>query len=418
MPAEGDTGRSLATGLRCVFCRTEFPLGPMFEGCPRCATATFASGVTPAYAYDRLDGLRGDGPGIWRYRALLPVLDTAREVSLGEGNTPLVSLPWLAAELDAAEVWVKDESRNPTWSFKDRNAAVTISKAVELGARRVIASTSGNHGVSVAAYAARAGLPCVLLTYPGVPRSALLLMHAYGAQVVVTTPEGRWAVMREAVRDGGWYPAVNFTTIPTNGAYGHEGYKTIAYEIWEELGGNVPDVVVVPSSYSEGLYGIAKGFTELRDLDYSTSLPRMVAVEPRGGALHQAWRQGGEPIARVPAPITVARGIGGTTNSYIGVKALAGTDGVAVQVEDGEIMRAQRDLAGGGVCAEPAGAAAAAGVRRLHRDGSLPTGRRIVLVSTSGCLKNAEALDGALPSPPEVAPTYAAVAEALALPEV
>lgn len=418
MPAEETPARSLATGLRCVFCRAEFPLGPMFEGCPRCATATFASSVTPTYTYDRCTALRGDGPGIWRYRALLPVLDPAREVSLGEGNTPLVSLPWLAAELDAEEVWIKDESRNPTWSFKDRNAAVTISKAMELGASRVIASTSGNHGVSVAAYAARAGLPCLLVTYPGVPRSALLLMHAYGAEVAVTTPEGRWAIMREAVRDHGWYPAVNFTAIPTNGAYGHEGYKTIAYEIWEELGGNVPDVVVVPSSYSEGLYGIAKGFTELRELGYSTSLPRMVAVEPQGGALNRAFRQGGKPIARVPAPITVARGIGGTANSYIGVKALAETDGVAVEVEDQEIIRAQRALAGRGMCAEPAGAAALAGMRRLHDDGSLPTGRRIVLVSTSSCLKNAEVLEGALPLPPEVAPTYAAVAEALALPDV
>ena len=187
---------SRATGLRCVHCNETYPLQAMFAGCPACAMPEFASGLTPKYDYDAIRSEIGDGPiaeagsGIWRYRRLLPVLDRAHELSLGEGGTALIPVPRLAAELDAAELWVKDESRNPTWSFKDRNAAVTVSKARELCARTVVVATSGNHGAAVAAYAARGGLRCVALTYPGVPAPVRVLMQAYGAELVVTTPAG------------------------------------------------------------------------------------------------------------------------------------------------------------------------------------------------------------------------------------
>ena len=320
---------TFATGLRCVHCGARYPLAPMYEGCPACATENMASGLTPDYDYAALGTALGDGPleepgpGIWRYRRLLPVIDPAHEVSLGEGSTALVPLPKLADALGAAEVWLKDESRNPTWSFKDRHAAVTISKGLDFGASTVVISTSGNHGVSVAAYAARAGLRCIALTYPGVPTGARVLMQAYGAELAITTPEGRWTIMREGVEQEGWYPAANFTSIPTNSAYGHEGYKTIAYEVQAQLGGAVPDLIAVPTAYAEGLFGIWKGFDELARLGRSRRTPRMLACEPLGGALGAAMDGGDGPIARVPRPATVARGLGGSANSYIGVAALS-----------------------------------------------------------------------------------------------
>jgi threonine synthase len=153
--------RSFATGLRCLRCAAQYPLGPACEGCPACATDTFRSSLTPEYDYDALRVDLGDGPlaepgeGVWRYRRLLPVQDQSHDISLGEGRTALISLPRLARELGAATVLLKDESRNPTWSFKDRNVAVTVAKARELGANTVVAASSGNHGISVAAYAAR-----------------------------------------------------------------------------------------------------------------------------------------------------------------------------------------------------------------------------------------------------------------------
>jgi len=175
----------------------------------------------------------------------LPVQQPTHEISLGEGGTPLVAVPELADELRADQVWIKDESRNPTWTFKDRNAAVTVSKALEFGADAIVVSTSGNYGVAIAAYAGRAGLDCVVLSYPGLPASASSLIQAFGARLIVTEPDNRWEVMADGIREHGWYPASNYTAIPTNGAYGHEGYKTIAYEIAETLG-DIPDAVSVP----------------------------------------------------------------------------------------------------------------------------------------------------------------------------
>jgi threonine synthase len=401
------TDTSFATGLRCVHCGSRYALTPLFEGCPACATDTFQSGLTPDYDYTALATALGDGPlaepnrpGIWRYRRLLPVADSAHELSLGEGMTALVPLPRIAAELGAREVWLKDESRNPTWSFKDRNAAVTLGKALDFKARAVVASSSGNHGAAVAAYAARAGLPCLVLSYPGISAGAAALIQAYGARLLVTTREGRWSIMRAAVQQYGWYPATNFTEIPTNGPYGHEGYKTIAYELDEQLGSTVPDLVVIPTAYGEGLFGVWKGYHELTTLGRVRRPPRMLACEPEGGPLAASISRGDGSLVPVPAPETVARGIGGTRSSHIAVAAVSASDGLVAQASDAEILRAQRDLAADGILAEPASATALAGLRTMHRRGELPRGQRIVLVSTSGGLKNLEALLAAFPVPP------------------
>lgn len=410
---------SAAIGLRCVSCDARFPLEAMHEGCPRCATDDFRSGVTPEYDYDAvrssLDGgrLAEEGSGIWRYRRLLPVLDPAHELSLGEGGTPLVGLPELASETGAGEVWIKDESRNPTWSFKDRHAAVTLSKARELGARMVMGSSSGNHGAAIAAYAARGGMGAIVLTYPGLSAAAATLIQAYGATLAVTTRDGRWTIIREGIQRFGWYPATNFTSIPTNGPYGHEGYKPIAYELHEQLDGRVPELVFVPTSYAEGLYGIWKGFVELRAIGLTDRVPRMVACEPAGGPLGAAWRDAARPIATVRATPTVARGIGGTVNSYLGIAALRDSDGLVASVTDEQIVAAQVDMGRQGFFAEPAAAASFAGLRALRASGDVPDGAAVVLISTSSGLKHFAPLAERYPVPPELAePTLDALADA------
>lgn len=388
---------SYLSHLTCVYCDTRYPAQPMSEGCPACRSETFASGLTAIYDYESLTADLGGAPlaesgdGLWRYRRLLPVEQRSAEISLGEGGTPLVAVPELADELGAEQVWIKDESRNPTWTFKDRNAAVTISKAVEFGARAVVVSTSGNHGVATAAYAVRAGLECVVLSYPGLPESQQSLIRAFGARLVITEPDKRWKVMEDGIREHGWYPASNYTGIPTNGAYGHEGYKTIAYEIADTLDAT-PDIVCVPTSYGEGLYGIWKGFDELRRLGRADRGPRMVACEPTGGPLGLAAVTPDQPIVRVPRKPTVARGIGGSVNSYISVAALSASDGLVAQPTDVEIMDAQRRLSRAGFFVEPASAAGLAGLRILAAQRRLPPGSRIVLVNTSSGLKNLEGL--------------------------
>lgn len=381
-----------AHGLRCLRCEAAYPLDPLFEGCARCATDDFRSGLTPVYDYGalrtELNGgpLREDAPGIWRYARLLPVVEPAHRISLGEGNTPIVDLPVVAEALGAGAVWLKDESRNPTWSFKDRHAAVTVGKALDHGARTVVVATSGNHGVSIAAYAARAGIRCVALSYEGLSLAARTLMEAYGAELTVApTPEARWDAMRDGIERCGWYAAGTFTAIPTMHPYGHEGYKTIAFELFEQLHG-VPDAVAVPTSYSEGLFGIWKGFAELVALGYTDRVPRMIACEPEGGPLALAHAKG-SPITRVPRPRSVARGVTPSVNSYGGVVALRSSNGLVGQADDAGILAAQRELAHQGLYVEPASALVLAGVRSLYRRGELSPGQRIALVNTSSGLK-------------------------------
>lgn len=398
---DGQAGGGLMGGyvrdLRCVNCDSRFPISPMHTGCPVCATDTFASGLTPYYDYQRLlrdsaghHPLKGAGLGIWRYRALLPASGRHHEITLGEGGTPMVPLPRLAHELNAEQVWIKDEAHNPTHTFKDRNAAVTVSMARAFGAEAVVVSTSGNHGAAVAAYAARAGLRCVVLTYPGIPETTRTMIEAFGARLVVTDPEDRRALMADGIRNEGWYPASNFTDIPTSGAYGHEGYKTIAYEIAESLD-EIPDLVSVPNAYGEGLFGIWKGFDELVQLNQARRVPQMVACEPAGGPLAAAVEGAGGPIVTVPRNPSAPRGIGGGSNSYISVAALRASGGRVAQATEAAIVSAQRDLLSEGFFVEPASAAALAGLRAMSAQGALKAGLRIVLVSTSAGLKNMEA---------------------------
>lgn len=410
---------SAAIGLRCVSCGARYPIGPMHEGCPACVTDDFRSGLTPEYDYDAVRAemagrsLSESGAGIWRFRRLLPVSDRSHEVSLGEGQTAVLPMPRLAHEAGLAEVWLKDESRNPTWSFKDRHASVTISMAVELGATVIMASSSGNHGAAVAAYAARAGLQAVVLSYAGLSQAASTVIQAYGATLAITTRDGRWTVIREGIERFGWYPATNFTSIPTNSPYGHEGYKAIAFELHEQLGGNVPNYVLVPTAYAEGLFGIWKGFDELHRLGLVPHVPRMVACEPEGGPLAEAIKDAARPIAQVEARPTVARGIGGSVNSFLGVAALRASNGLAVQASDDDILLAQGDLARLGVFAEPAAAASLAGLRTLRASGELEPGASAVLISTSSGMKHLAPMLETYPPPVELSePTISALADA------
>lgn len=210
---------------------------------------------------------------------------------------------------------------------------------------------------------------------------------------MTATPEARWDAMRSGIEGAGWYAAGTFTAIPTMHPYGPEGYKTIAFELVEQLH-FVPDAVALPTSYSEGLFGIWKGFTELVALGYTDRVPRMIACEPEGGPLAIAHANG-NPITRVPRPSTVARGVTPSVNSYGWVVALRSSNGLVGQTNDAAILEAQRDLALQGLYVEPESALALAGLRSLAHGGHLPAGQRIVLVNTSSDLK---AIGGSRPS--------------------
>ena len=394
MTPASHTPAAPAAGLACPRCATRFDGPPIFTGCPRCRDAGVGVNLTVMLDLAPLAGL---GPGLlpatprglWRCRAVLPV--AGEPVTLGEGATPLVRLERLGRRLGLPKLYAKDESRNPTWSYKDRLCSVAVTHAVEIGARVITISSTGNHGASAAAYAARAGLPCVIFTLDSVPDTMKTLMQAYGAAVVACeTSESRWRLMREGVERLGWYPASGFVIPPVGSTpWGIEGYKTIAYEIAEDLGWTAPDVCVVPSGYSDGLAGIWKGFMELRTLGLSSSAPRMIAAEPYGPLAH-ALSRGLEAPEQVPAPRpSVAFSVASRYGTWQGLAALRESKGVGVALTDEGVLEAQRALAREeGLFVEPSSAASMTAVMQLAARGELEPDQTIVVVLTSGGLKD------------------------------
>jgi threonine synthase len=392
--------------LVCVRCGTESDDLAPWAGCPACAAAGWSANLLPRYDLgDRSDLTEDPGePGIFRWRDLLPVPDDAAPVSLAEGNTPLLAAPALADELGVGELLFKDETRNPTWSYKDRLAAVAITVARARGAHTVALATSGNHGAATAAYAAAAGLRCVVLTMASVPRSMKTLMQSYGATVVAfrTAPE-RWKVLSEAVAQWGWTPLSGFRNPPLgSNPFGVDGYKTIAYEIIRDLP-EPPTAVVVPAAYGDGLAGIQRGFADLLALGVIDRLPRMIAVDPFGAYRAALAEQPAAPVA-VAAPGTVAFSIGTPIATFQGLRALQHSAGTAAAVpDDADILAAQQHLASTiGLYAEPTSAICLPGLRALADQGQVGSSDRVVCVATSSGLKDVDATAARLPAVPVI----------------
>ncbi|KKC02956.1 threonine synthase [Mycobacterium nebraskense] len=310
---------------------------------------------------------------------------------------------------------LKDETRNPTWSYKDRLAAVAVTKAAASGASTVVVSSTGNHGAAVAAYAAAAGLRCVVLTVSSVPREMKILMQAYGASVVAYEKgPDRWSVMREAVDQFGWTPISGPMSPPIgSNPFGIEGYKTIAYELWRQLG-EPPDVVVAPTAHGDGLAGIRRGFADLIALGLASRTPRLVAVDPFGAYARalQPPRESLPPIVKKPS---MAFSVATTTATYQGLDAIRATDGTAVaEPSDDAIARMQLELASAeGLYAEGASVLAVLAAKQLAERSWIDPDERVVLLSTSTGLKDPNASAVHLPDLPVLEPTLAALAAAL-----
>lgn len=325
-------------------------------------------------------------PGLARWQALLPPLDARAD--LGAGGTPLVPVPALAdyAGVDC-EVFIKDESQNPTWSHKDRLNVVTVSAALQIGAPGVVAASSGNHGASAAAHAARAGIGCAVVAPATLPLAMRNLLTAYGAEIIVVPRAQRWSVLEEVVARLGYHPVSNLTATHTGHPFGPEGYKTIAYEIHRQLDGQVPTTIFVPTGYGELLFGVWKGFDELRRTGMTPRVPRMMACEPAArGPLAAALRRG-LPATQVPERPTRAFSIGTTVSSYRGVRAVQESGGAALLLTDAELDAAESVLAKSGFWQELSGAAGVAGLRAHARAGE-PLMGPVVCIATSSGLKN------------------------------
>jgi threonine synthase len=407
-------------GLSCPRCASEFAAGPLFEGCPECRRGGLGVNLWPRYdeaAVARTltrDALTGRPWDMWRYGELLPV-DPGRAVALGEGGTPLTELPRLAGRYGLGRLHVKDETRNPTWSFKDRLAAVAVTRAVDAGARVVLDSSTGNQGAASAAHAAKAGLPAVVFTFGRVPWTMKVFMAAYGAMVLqIDDDQARRRTLEACVRELGWYPVCNFSDPPVGGnPYGLEGYKTIAFEIAEQLAWQPPDVLVFPTDYGDAVARSAKGFLELRRLGLIDRIPRLVAAE-RFGPLSRALAADLDRVPPVATGPTVAISIDSDVSTIQALDALRATGGTAVSVPEEAIVATQLEAARAeGLFPEPSSACSLAGARLLRERGWIAPDETVVAFITSMGLKDPTATRPHLPEPPFIEPTVEATLKAL-----
>jgi threonine synthase len=385
---------SAAQGLECLTCGTRYALEPILGGCPTCFSAGRPAILDVVYSLDREDAavLAEPGLGFWDYHRFLPVPDPEARVTLGEGGTPLVPLEAAAAETGAAEVWTKYEAGNPTHSWKDRTNAVAVAAALHFGFKKVLASSTGNHGVSVAAYASRAGVRGMILLPPSAPPLSEQEIRFFGAEVAVISDGNILPLMEELWRDHGWFisqrnsPGVGGR--PFGNPFGLEGYKTMAYELFHQLGGRAPDAVYVPVAGGDGTWGIYKGFRELHELGLTDRIPRIVACQSSSGApIVHAVEQGLDEVAPVETSPTIAFSIVDRQSGDHALQAVRRSGGTAVAVADAELVDAEDMFRHVGVCVEPSSAASLAAHRSLARSGGRFDGETVVVIGTGAGIR-------------------------------
>jgi threonine synthase len=319
---------------------------------------------------------------LWRYAAALALRELP-SVSLGEGWTPLVRRDW-----QGTEVCFKLESQMPTGSFKDRGTAVMINHLLEVGVPAIHEDSSGNAGASIAAYGAACGIPCRIYVPAAAPRGKLVQIAVSGADVRAIAGT-RQAVTEAALAATGesFYASHNWQP------HFIEGTKTLAFELWEQLGFHLPDNILVPTGYGSNILGLDRGFDELERTGEITTRPRLFAVQAANcAAFAAAWAAGGEQFVPFAAAPTVADGIATPKPVRIAevMRALRRSQGGVVAVGEEGIAPALADLGRLGLFVEPTAATAGAALTRLLHHGTIRPEQTTVVVLTGSGLKAAE----------------------------
>lgn len=342
-----------------------------------------------------LENLKSRSGTLWRYAEVLP--DDA-PVTLGEGMTALVHAKRLGAAFGLSNLMVKDEGLNPTGSFKARGMAAAVTRAKNLGAKTLAAPTAGNAGGALAAYAAAAGLPAVIVMPADTPSANVMECQAFGATVVklngLISDCGKYVAERKE-REG-WY---DVSTLKE--PYRIEGKKTMGYELWEQFGGKLPDVIIYPTGGGVGLIGMCKAFDEMQEMGWiGTERPRMVSVQAAGCApIVKAWEAHRESSEFFQNAATLASGlrVPGALGDFIILRMLRQTNGTALSVTDEEMLEAGKQLASHeGIFAAPEGAATVAAARKLANSGWIKPQETVVLFNTGTGYKYSEAWQRAL----------------------
>jgi threonine synthase len=385
---------SFVSHLECARCRKQFEPGKVYNLCD------CGSPLLVRYHLQHIDGaalrqrLASRPPNLWRYRELLPVARESSIVSLGEGFTPLHLARRLGAKLGVRNLYVKDEGLNPTGSFKARGQSVAISMARELGLSKVGAPSAGNAGGAMAAYAAAAGMQALVYMPEGTPIVNRLECVLLGAEVKLIPGSiqecGR--VLRERIEREGWF---DVSTLKE--PYRVEGKKTMAYEVVEQLGGNVPDAIIYPTGGGTGLIGMWKAFEEMEELGWiGRKRPRMIAVQAAGCApIVRAFVAQSERAEEWENPQTIASGlrVPSALGDFLILRALRESGGLALAVTDDAMLAGVRKIAEAeGLLTAPEGGATLAALQQLVQQDSVGADDSVVLFLTGSGYKYVEAM--------------------------
>ncbi|HVV20820.1 MAG TPA: threonine synthase [Pseudonocardiaceae bacterium] len=357
--------------------------------------ARVAATVTPA-------DIAGRAPDLWRYHEVLPVRDPANIVSMGEGMTPLLPLPTYGTTIGLPKLLMKDEGVIPTGTFKARGAAVGVSRAAELGVKGVAMPTNGNAGAAWAVYAARAGMRSLIAMPVDAPSITRAECAVAGAELYLVDgligDAGK--LINAAVQQRGGYQEVSTLKEP----YRLEGKKTMGYEIAEQLGWRLPDVILYPAGGGVGLIGIHKAINEMRELGWVTGdkMPRLVAVQATGCApIVRAFETGADVSEPFPNAHTIAFGITvpKALGDFLVLDAVRSTGGTAIAVTDDQLLAEQKTMAGEeGLFICPEGAACLAAARQLRESNWLSGDDEVVVLNTGTGLKYPETVDVDVPT--------------------
>jgi len=395
--------------LKCRECGREYP--PVkIHVCENCFGP-----LDVAYDYNSLElnrnSFRNRPKTVWRYFELLPVHDETKIVDLGAGYTILHKCNRLARAIGLKTLYIKDDTVNPTYSFKDRPATVAVSNALEFNAKAIGCASTGNLAAATAAHSAKAGLPCYIFIPASIELNKIVQAAVYGAKIIAVKgtydDANRLATQVAEVSD---WAIVNVNLRP----YYVEGSKTLAFEVCEQLDWNPPDHVVVPMASGALLCAISKGFNELKRLDLiNNSKIRITGAQPSGcSPIVTAYKSNSSEVIPIEHPDTIAKSlaIGEPGDGVYAVRSIRESGGAAESATDQETVEAIKLLAKTeGIFAEPAGAVAIAALKKLVETGEVAVDEVIVCYVTGNGLKTPEAVSAQIPKPIEIEPKLEAL---------
>jgi threonine synthase len=378
------------THLECTSCGLRHAWQHLQNLCTSCHKPLFAIYDLDAAGHSlKREALATREKSLWRYREVLPLPDGVEPVSLGEGGTPLLRAERFGRAVELSELWIKDESQNPTESFKARGMAVAVSMAKYLGATKLAVPSAGNAGGALAAYAARAGLEAHVFMPRDTPRANIIECRELGAQVTLIdgliTDCGAEIAKRK--RAEGWF---DMSTLKE--PYRIEGKKTLGYELAEQSDWQLPDVILYPTGGGTGLIGMWKAFDEMEVLGWiGKKRPRMFSVQATGCApIVRAFQVGEKAAAEFPDAHTIASGlrVPKAIGDFLILKILRQSKGGAVAVDDEEMMRVTREVGSSeGLFVAPEGAACFAALKSLLSSGKIAPDERVVIFNTGSGIK-------------------------------